>query len=255
MAPLRLHDDQCRPAGLWRGRRAGRPRTAGVDPSFPAGVRCGRPALRRHGDDLFRDCAAGGLQSAGDPVGAIAAAAPAAALPAAVRAVLLRGDQRLPGVFPLRHAGPSRLQLRHPGCRAGLPRDHRGAVRLEPGRSVAAGQRGRPGRGCAGERGMPLASPMVAGAPAGGGDGAGCRARSMDRAAAIRVQGAEPAVAHRRCTRGGAALQSARTGHGGGKPVDPAASRARAKPACQHRAAAATGRADGWRRAQRAQPL
>ena len=95
---------------------------------------------------------AGRLQSAGDPVGPAAAAAPARHLRAALRALLLRRDLRLPHVHAVRRAAAPDLQLRHPRRGRGKPRDAGRALPARADRRAEARRRARDRRGGAGAR-------------------------------------------------------------------------------------------------------
>ena len=214
VASLRLHDDQRCPAGLRCGGYVRDLAARSARDAVRSGVRRQRGGVRRSRCGRIPDRAARALQRPRVPVGSVAAAAAGADLPAAVRAVLLRGGRRVPHVYALRGRGRAGLQLRHtgrcsrlPGRRAAaVPAAAAGCARLRDG--AAAG-------GCCFDRvcGSPAPTGLGSGAPGAGcgvGVGGGGSARS---AADVTVQGPQPDAAGDGHAGAGADLQPARPGH------------------------------------------
>ncbi len=187
-------------------------------PRFERSFAAGAVAVRHHDRRGVRARPAGRVQSAGDPLGSAAAAAPARRLRAALRPVLLRRELHLSHVHAVRRRAAPDLQLRHPGCGSGQPRHPRRALRARPGRCAEAPRRTRACGGGPGTR-----SRQHAGASG------RCRAarrrdhradlhpRELDGPALVGIQGARADAAHRRHAGRRGELVAARPRHGRGK--------------------------------------
>ena len=242
VASLRLHDDQ---RGAARLRRRGQLRHRVPPPArrtLRERVRGERGAVRHHGDRLLPARPARAVQRPRVPVGSAPAVVARADLPAALRAILLRGPVRVPGVHTLRRARGAGLQLRHPRRGRGVPGYRAAAVCGRAGARAGMHRRVRVAGRRADAAGGTAASPgCCADAPRHGAAAAVAYVGCGGGVAHVALQGAQPDARGDGRTRARAALGSTGAGHGGGEPASAVAPCSRAQPELPGRAARAAG--------------